>query len=199
MAHAKNTRLIGAWPLLLLLTLWSCAAAPSTKLALSQIGANPLWLPEARNNTTGDLRLPSGNPLRSLAEMSGKTSPEYRSTVMSSLREELKQELEQRKVSVRLPEQHDRRLSALPLAAEPAARIARESGLAGFLLLSEIRRWDADASGLVRIWVELKLVRIADGGLLWERRVQKALAAPRTANAGAVHQDAVAEVMRELF
>ena len=185
-----------------LVALCACATptrAPQGGFDIQAAGADSLWIPAVRNSTDADLRLPGTNPLRSLAEMAGKISPDERATVMTVLRRSLRRELEQRKVRARFPEEQDARFSVLPLGHEAAARIAREGGLEGTVLLSEIRRWDAEAPGLVRLWLEFKLARIADGALLWERRVQKVIPANRTGNLTEVHQDAVKEVIRELF
>ena len=199
MVAAKNTR-ITPWLLVLLLAVFGCAArAPQPPFAIGTLGGKVLWLPAVRNSTDADLRLPGTNPLRSLAEMAGKIPPDYRPTVMDSLRALVKRELEQRKVQVRFPEEHDPRLSVLPLGPEAAARIARQGGLDGSLFLSEIRRWDAEVAGLMRLWVDFKLVRIGDGALLWERSVQKVVPVNRSGNLAEVHNDAVREVTRELF
>lgn len=200
MVLAKNTRLMRAWQLILLLVISGCAArASQPRFALEALGGKTLWLPAVRNSTDADLRLPGTNPLRSLGEIAGKISPDYRPTVMASLRADIKREMEQKRVRVSFPEEHDARLSVLPLGPEAAARIARQGGLDGSLFLSEIRRWDLEAPGLMRIWVEFKLVRVADGALLWERSVQKVIPAGRSGNPAEVHDDAAREVARELF
>lgn len=189
-----------AWLLWLLIVCGACTArAPADRLDLMAVGADSLWIPAVRNSTNADLRLPATNPLHSLGEMTGKVSPDGRETVMTLLRHSLRQELEQRKVHARFPEEQDARFSVLPLGFEAAARIARQGGLEGALLLSEIRRWDGDPAGTLRLWLEFRLVRIADGALLWQRRVQKILPANRSGNPAQVHQDAVKEVIRELF
>lgn len=200
MVGAKNTRMMRFRLLLFLLVVFGCAArAPQRPFAVDALGDNILWLPAVRNGTDADLRLPGTNPLRSLGEMAGKIAPDYRPTVMDSLRASIQRELEQRKVRVRFPEEHDARLTVLPLGPEAAARIARQGGLDGSLFLSEIRRWDAEAAGLMRLWVDCKLVRVADGALLWERSVQKVVPASRSGNLADAHRDAVQEVVRELF
>ena len=43
-----------------------------------------------------DLRMPGTNPLRSLGEMAGKVSPEYRLTAMELVRDAVRRELEER-------------------------------------------------------------------------------------------------------
>jgi hypothetical protein len=200
MVHAKNTRLMRAWLLSVLVAVCACVTqTPQARFNIQLVGENTVWIPAVRNSTDGDLRLPGTNPLHSLAEMAGKISLDERVTVMTLLRESLKRELEQRKVRARFPEEHDARFSVLPPGHEAAARIAREGGLEGALLLNEIRRWDTEAPGLVRFWVEFKLVRIADAGLLWERRVQRVIPANRSGNLAEIHQDAAKEVIRELF
>ncbi len=178
----------------------ACGAPTSQpRLDLQAAGQDTLWIAAVRNRSGSSLRVPGSNPLGSLAEMAGKVSSDYRPTVMDLMRESLKQELVQRQAMVRFPEEAEARLGTLPGESEAAARVAREGKLKGVLLLSEIRRWDAEAPGLVRLSVEFKLVRIADGMLLWQRRVQKAIAAPRAGNLAEVYQDAVKEVLREIF
>jgi hypothetical protein len=200
MVGAKNTRMMRMVLLLLFSVVMGCSAtvAPAP-FALQSLAGEPLWIPAARNSTDADLRLPGANPLRSLGEIAGKVSPDYRPTVMDLLRAAVKREIEQRKAQARFPEEHDARLSVLPPGSEAAARIAREGGLDGALLLSEIRRWNADTAGLLRVWVEFKLVRIADGATLWERRVQKVFPAGRTGNPAEMHTDAAREVAKDLF
>jgi hypothetical protein len=200
MVHAKNTRLMRAWLSVLVAVCSACATqTPQSRFDIQLVGENTVWISAVRSSSDADLRLAGTNPLRSLAEMAGKISLDERVTVMTLLRGSLKRELEQRKVRARFPEEHDARFSVLPLGHEAAARIAREGGLEGALLLNEIRRWDGEAPGLVRLWVEFKLVRIADAGLLWERRVQKVIPANRSGNLAEIHQDAVKEVIGELF
>ena len=192
--------MIRAGLFILALTFLGCAAAaPQKPFEVQALGGKPVWIPPARNSTDSDPRLPGTNPLRSLGEIAGKISPDYRPTVMDLLRTSLKREMEQRQAQARFPEEHNARLSVLPLGNEAAARIAREGGLDGSLLLSEIRRWESDTAGLLRLWVEFKLVRIADGALLWERRVQKVFASGRSGNPAEVHSDAVREIVKELF
>jgi hypothetical protein len=186
------------WSWLVLVAVVGCASGAAQTASLQALGEAPLWIPSVRNSTDDDLRLPGTNPLRSLGEVAGKISPDYRPTVMELLRTSVRREMEQRKTPARFPEEYDARLSVLPLAPEAAARIAREGGLDGSLFLSEIRRWDADVAGLLRVWVEFKLVRIADGGVLWERRIQKALPAVRSGNPADMHNDAVREIIKEL-
>ena len=200
MVAEKNTRMMRAGLFIFMLAVFGCATPTSQPpFAVQALGGKSLWIPSARNSTDGDLRLQSTNPLRSLGEIAGKISPDYRPTVTDLLRAFIKRELEQRKVQARFPEEHDARLSVLPLGNEAAARIAREGGLDGSLLLSEIRRWEADTAGLLRLWVEFKLVRIADSALLWERRVQKVFPAGRSGNPAEVHGDAIREIAKELF
>jgi hypothetical protein len=117
---------------------------------------------------------------------------------MNLLREALKRELEGRAISVAYPERSDARLNSFPFSADSAAHGARAAKLSGHLLLAEIRRWDSDPHGLLRTWVEFKLVSIDGGATIWERRVQKA--APSTgARLDQASADAAKEIARELF
>jgi hypothetical protein len=117
---------------------------------------------------------------------------------MDLLRDALKQELERRGVTAALPERQDARLGLFPFSGAGAAQGARAAKLSGYLLLAEIRRWDGDSPGLLRTWVEFKLVRIDDGAAIFERRVQKVVSSigARLDQASA---DAAKEIARELF
>ena len=182
------------------LVLIACAGrAPDPPLDLGALGDKPLWVAAARNSTNSDLRLPSGNPLRSLGEMAGKVSAEYRPTVPDLLREALRRAADARKVPARYPEEHDARLKELPLDPEAAARSAREAKLAGALLLTEVRRWDSEPTGLLRLSVDFKLVRIADGTIGFARRVQKVVPVSRSGNPAEAQQDAIRQIAKELF
>ena len=186
--------------LLLALLLTGCAGrGPEAPLNSSVLAGKPLWIAPVRNSTNTDLRLPGTNPLRSLGEMAGKVSPDDRPTVPDLLRDSLRRETAARKVPARYPEDFDARLKTLPAESDAAARRARQAALEGALLLTEVRRWESEAAGLLRVWVDFKLVRIADGTLTWERRVQKVSAVGRSGNAAETHQDAIREIVQELF
>ena len=188
------------WFAALLLAAVGCAAQPvRPSLPLESIARGTLWVPVVRNTTDADLRVPAANPLRSLSEIAGIASADERPRVIELLRAAIKRELEKRTVRVRFPEEHDRRLSVLPLGSEAAARVARNGALEGALLLSEIRRWEIEAPDPMRVWVEFKLVRIADGATLWERSVQKIIPATRTGNVAENYNDAVRAVVDDLL
>jgi hypothetical protein len=163
------------------------------------VHAEPLWLARVRNRTALPLLLPATNPLGSLAEMAGKLAPEYRGNVMNVLRDNLKNELTQRGFSVALPEDRDGRFPALAADSNAALRIAREAKLSGVILISEIGRWEPDVQKFVRVLVDFKLIRLADGAVLWERRVQGAIPTPSATNAGQASQDAVKTILHDLF
>jgi ABC-type Mn2+/Zn2+ transport system permease subunit len=163
------------------------------------IQAEPLWLARVRNSTALPLVLPGTNPLRSLAEMAGKLSADYRENVMDVLRDNLKSELAQRGFRVALPEDRDGRFPALPADSVVALRIAREGQFSGVIFVSEIRRWETDAQKFVRVLVDFKLIRLDDSTVLWERRVQGAIPTPSATNAGQASNDAVKAIVRDLF
>lgn len=193
---AHVSRCLGA---ILALLIVACASRAPEPLDVGGLGGKPLWIAVPHNSTNNELRLPSGNPLRSLGEMAGKVSPETRPTVMDLLRDALRREAEQRKAPARYPEEDDARLRMLPIGPEAAARSAREAKLEGALLLAEIRRWESEATGLLRLSVDFKLIRIADGAVVWGRRVQKVLPVSRSGNPAEVHRDAIQEIAKELF
>jgi hypothetical protein len=163
------------------------------------VQAEPLWLARVRNSTALPLLLPSNNPLRSLAEMVGKVSSDYRQNVMNLLRENLKTELAQKGFQISLPEEQDVRFVAFPTDANAAVRTAREGKLSGALFASEIWRWEIESQKFVRVLVDFKLIRLNDGAVLWERRVQGAIPTPSATNAGQASNDAVKAIVRDLF
>jgi ABC-type Mn2+/Zn2+ transport system permease subunit len=168
---------------------------PEAKL----LGDKTVWLAKVKNNTGLPLLLPSNNPLRSLAEMSGKLSSDYRQSVPDLLRENLRTELEQRGFQISLPEKTDARFPPFPADSNGAVRMAREGKLSGDIFVSEIWRWQGEAQTFVRVLVDFKLLQISDGTVLWERRVQRAVSTPSATNLGQAYTDAVKEIMRDLF
>jgi ABC-type Mn2+/Zn2+ transport system permease subunit len=183
------------------LCLSSCSSSQSPALPLSLVkvtsGAT-VWLPNVRNATRSELRMPGTNPLRSLGEMAGKIPSDNRVTAMDLLRESLKRELEERGVVVGYPERQDARLGAFPFSADGAAQAARTAKLSGYVLLAEIRRWDGETHGLLRTSVEFKLVTIEASATIWERRAQKIISSVG-ARLDQASADAAKEIARELF
>jgi ABC-type Mn2+/Zn2+ transport system permease subunit len=185
------------------LALWSYGCGTITPAAPlpepKALGNETLWLAKVKNNTGSPLLLPATNPLRSLAEMAGKVSSDYRQSVMDLLRDGLRRELEQKGFRTALPEQTDPRFPAFPADASHAVRLAREGKLSGLLFVSEISRWDVDSRQFVRVFVEFKLIRADNGTVLWERRIQRAVPTPSATNLGQSYEDSAREVVRELF
>jgi ABC-type Mn2+/Zn2+ transport system permease subunit len=183
-------------------TSMSSCSTQITKLPVPEpkaVHSGDVWLAKVKNSTASTLLLPATNPLRSLAEMAGKVSSDYRQSVMDLLRDNLKIELEHRGFRVSLPEENDARFVAFPTDAGAAVRVAREGKLSGLTLVSEIRRWEVEAQKFVRVLVDFKLIRIDDGAVLWERHVQRAVPTPSATNVGQASTDAVREIVRELF
>jgi ABC-type Mn2+/Zn2+ transport system permease subunit len=189
--------------ILSLIALWSpgCGSniAPVPVPEAKTLGEKTVWLARVKNSTALTLLLPATNPLRSLAEMAGKVSSDYRQSVMDLLRESLKTELEQRGFRISLPEEKDARFAAFPADTGTAVRVAREGKLSGFAFVGEIRRWEVEAQKFVRVFVDFKLIRIDDGAVLWERRIQRAVPTPSATNLGQASADAVRDIVRELF
>jgi ABC-type Mn2+/Zn2+ transport system permease subunit len=182
----------------MILVVVGCAAnAPRSFPA--DIKESPLWLPKPRNSTNLNLTLPSTNPLRSLAEMAGKSSSEARETVMDLLREALQKQLAQREFKISMPEQTDKRLASFSFSTDAALSAARQGKLTGALFLADILRWNVDSKQFVSVVADFKLVRIADGAVLWETRYQRAVPTPSATNPGQASGDAVREIVRELF
>src|SRR5207249_3882680 len=156
-------------------------------------------LAKVKNSTGLPLLLPSTNPLRSLGEMAGKISSDYRQSVMDLLRDSLRQELEQKGYRVTLPEDTDTRFPPLSADANGAARVAREGKLSGLVFVSEIRRWEGESQRFVRVVADFKIVRIDDGVVIWERHVQRAISTPSAPYLGQAYMDAVKIVAHDLF
>jgi ABC-type Mn2+/Zn2+ transport system permease subunit len=167
--------------------------------AAKVISAEPIWLAKVKNSTGTALLLPATNPLRSLAEMSGKVSSASRQSVLDLLREELRKGMEQKGYSIRLPEETDVRFPPFPLDTAGAVRLGREGKLSGVVLATEVRRWEASNKQFVRVLADFKLMRLEDGAVLWERRVQSAVPTPSATELGQAYMDAVKSVMGELF
>jgi len=170
--------------------------APLDPSLLSQ---GPIWLASVRNGTGSDLRLPGTNPLRSLGEMAGKLSPDSRPTVMDLLRGSLQREFQQRQITVSLPEERDVRLQSLPFDSVSAAANARMAKLSGWLWLSEIRRWQTDGRSPLRTVVEMRLVRIDNGAVPWQRQIAKTVPLVGAVRLDEISADAVSAILRDVF
>jgi hypothetical protein len=195
----RRTRRRVAVLALLLLAVIGCSARVIAPLDTQKLGQDPLWIAPARNVTGSDLRLPSTNPLRSLAEIAGKVSPDYRPTVMDLLRGQLAQELKGRNVAVAFPDERDARLQVFPFDAAVAASNARSASLSGRLLLAEIRRWNADSRGLLRTSVAFRVVNIDSGAVEWEREAQKIIPLVGAARLDEASSDAVKAILQDIF
>ena len=77
--------------------------------------------------------------------------------------------------------------------------MAREGKLSGMLFVTEILRWEGEPQKFVRALVDFKLVRIDDGAIVWERRVQRAIPTPSATNMGQASTDAVNAILHDLF
>jgi hypothetical protein len=171
------------------------APVPDAKVIRSE----QVWLAKVKNSTPLPLLLPSNNPLRSLAEMAGKSPSDYRQSVMDLVRDGVRRELEQKGYRVALPEDVDIRFPPLPSDSGGAVRLAREGKLSGLIFVSEIRRWEGESQQFVRVLADFKLVRLEDGAVLWDRRVQRAVSTPSATNQGQAYTDAVNAVVHEIF
>ncbi len=179
----------------------SCATstAPTPVPQVKDIKKEQVWLAKVKNSTALPLLLPATNPLRSLAEMAGKVPAEQRQSVMGLLRDDLRQGLEQNGYSVMLPEDMDARFPPFPADMNGAVRMARDGKLSGLIFVSEIWRWEGESQKFVRVLVDFKLIRIDDGTVLWERRIQRAVPTPSATNLGQASTDAATTIARDLF
>jgi ABC-type Mn2+/Zn2+ transport system permease subunit len=187
----------------LVVVLISACATSRTEVPIPEarvVNSQPLWLAKVKNSTALPLLLPSNNPLRSLAEMAGKVAPEdYRQSVMDLLRQNLQSELGKKGFQISLTEEKDTRFPPLPSDSAGAARIARDGKLSGVVFVSEIFRWEGETQKYVRALVDFKIIRIADGAVLWQRRVQSAIPTPSATNLGQASTDAASKIVRDLF
>ena len=180
----------------------SCGQTQRSAVPLSSVQGlsdSTVWLAKVRNATNSELRMPGSNPLRSLGEMAGKVSPDYRATVMDLLRDALQTELAQRNVRSALPESVDARLGAFSANPQSAALTARDGRLLGLIFVGEIWRWEGEPQKFLRVLAEFKLIRIADGAVLWETRIQRAVPTTSATNLGQAYTDAVKAVVHEIF
>ena len=187
----------------LVVVLISACATSRTEAPIPEarvVNSQPLWLAKVKNSTALPLLLPSNNPLRSLAEMAGKVAPEdYRQSVMDLLRQNLQSELGKKGFQISLTEEKDTRFPPLPSDSAGAARIARDGKLSGVVFVSEIFRWEGETQKYVRALVDFKIIRIADGAVLWQRRVQSAIPTPSATNLGQASTDAASKIVRDLL
>jgi len=195
----KSRGLAGLLAALLIVGFGCSAQKAPAPLDLQALGQNTVWLAPVRNSTGTDLRLPGTNPLRSLGEIAGKIAPDYRPTVMDLLRGSVKRELEQRRIAVSFPEERDARLQSFPFEAGSAATNARAANLSGWLLLSDIRRWNTDGRAPLSTRVEMRLVRIDNGAISWDKQFQKVVPIVGAARLDEASADAVKEILREMF
>jgi ABC-type Mn2+/Zn2+ transport system permease subunit len=178
-----------------------CSQRQQPTIPLSSFQAlneSTVWLAGVRNSTNLDLRLPGANPLRSLGEMAGKVSSDYRPTVMDLLRDSLQSELEQKEIKVSFPEAHDARMGSFSPQPAGAAQTAREGKLSGLLLVTDVQRWNVEGRQLLSTRVAFKLLRIGDGSVVWEHTVQRVISTTG-ANLSQASADAVREIIREVF
>jgi ABC-type Mn2+/Zn2+ transport system permease subunit len=198
-----HTKIFAALGMLVIIaaSLSSCASAihPVPVPDAKTIHTEKIWLAKVKNSTPLTLLLPETNPLRSLAELAGKMPENYRQSVMDLLRDGVRKELEQKGYQLALPEEIDGRFPPLPGDTNGALRLARDGKLSGVVFVSDIRRWEVEMRRFVRVVVDFKLVRVDDGNVLWERRVQRAVSTPSATNLGQASTDAVHEILRELF
>ena len=187
----------------LVVVLISACATSRTEVPIPEarvVNSQPLWLAKVKNSTALPLLLPSNNPLRSLAEMAGKVAPEdYRQSVMDLLRQNLQSELGKKGFQISLTEEKDARFPPLPSDSAGAARIARDGKLSGVVFVSEIFRWEGETQKYVRALVDFKIIRIDDGTVLWQRRVQSAIPTPSATNLGQASTDAASKIVHDLF
>ena len=158
-----------------------------------------IWLAKVKNSTALPLLLPATNPLRSLAEMAGKISSDYRESVMDLLRDGLRKDLEQKGYTIAFPEEVDARFPPLPADNGNAVRLGREGKLSGLVFVSEIWRWEGESQKFVRVVADFKLIRLDDGTVVWQRRIQRAVSTPSATNLGLAYTDSVKEVVHDLF
>jgi hypothetical protein len=180
----------------------SCATTTNVSTPVPEakaVRSDRIWLAKVKNSTGLPLLLPSPNLLRSAGEMFGKVSSDYRQNVMDLLRDGLRAELQQNGYRVSLPEDTDARFPPFPADTNAALQLGREGKLSGLVFIGEIWRWEGSPQQFVRVLVDFKVVRLEDGAVLWDQRVQRAVPTPSSTNLGQAYSDAVKAVVQEIF
>ncbi|MGZ8497210.1 MAG: hypothetical protein ACXWXL_02260 [Candidatus Binatia bacterium] len=90
-------------------------------------------------------------------------------------------------------------MQSLPFDGASAAAHARTANLSGWLWLSEIRRWHTDGRSPLRAVVEMRVVRIDNGTVAWQRQFAQTLPFTGAARLDEISADAVKEILRETF
>ena len=65
--------------------------------------------------------------------------------------------------------------------------------------LSEIRRWQTDGGSPLRAVVEMKLVRIDNGAVPWQRQIAKTVPLVGAARLDEISADAVKAILRDVL
>src|SRR5262249_35930805 len=186
--------------MLLFVVLLIAGCAPSMTVTTpvpdaKAVRSDRIWLAKVKNSTGLPLLLPSTNLLRSAGEMFGKVPSDYRQNVMDLLRDGLHKP----GYGVAFPGEPAARFPPFPAETNAAVQLGREGKLSGLVLVSEIWRWEGYPQQFVRVFVDFKLVRLEDGAVLWDRRVQRAIPTPSSTNLGQAYTDAVIAVVHEIF
>lgn len=172
----------------------STAPFPTT----ASIRSSPLWLAPVKNSTGKSLLLPSTNPIDSVREMTGKRSPAERDSVMTLLRASMNLQLSKRDISVSEPESLDERLSRFPGAMENVVQTARRAGMSGNVLVTDIKRW-SPTKQFVSVLIDLRLIDVRAGRIIWEERIQGAIATPSAVSLRDGYVDAVERIVEDMF
>jgi len=166
--------------------------------ATAAVQGSTLWLAPVKNSTGKSLLLPSTNPVDSVKEMMGKRSLAERDSVMKLLRASLDLELTKRDIRVSQPESLDKRLTRFPGTVKNAIQASRQAGMSGNVLITNIKRW-APTKQFVSVLVDVQLVDIQVGAIIWAKRVHGAIPTPSAVSLRDNYVDAVRGVIKEMF
>jgi len=172
---------------------------PSDPFPVSAAVRNtPLWLAPIKNSTGRSLLLPSTNPVDSVREMIGKRSSGERDSVMQLLRASMKLQLTKSDIPVSEPKSVDERLSRFPGTVKNAVQTARQAGMSGNVLITDIKRW-TPTKNFVSVLIDFELIDIEAGKAIWGKRIQGAIPTPSAVSLRDGYVDAVKGVVKELF
>ena len=157
-----------------------------------------MWLAPVKNSTGKRLLLPSTNPVDSVKEMIGKRSPAERDSVMHLLRASMNLELTKRDIAVSQPEKLDKRLVRFPGVVQNAVQTARQAGMSGNVLITELKRWTTTKK-FINVMVDVQLIDIRAGAVIWAKRIQGPIPTPSAVTLRDGYVDAVKGVIKELF
>jgi ABC-type Mn2+/Zn2+ transport system permease subunit len=152
------------------------------------------------HNETGDpLLLPSGNPLKDLGRALGDPFAPKPATVPDALQAIAAHELERRGLPIVPTEQVRSLVSEAPSGRVAGVEAAQQAGLTGPVLIGTLRRWTLTRTDLLLVRLELQLVDVASGEVLWKGEAHRPVPIPGALTLQEVLIDATPRIFAEAF